>query len=106
MGEQPVEPDGDPKAGEHVERKREQDVGQADAMAPGQPHCRGQAGERSRDDSYRDCDLNPAARCDLARGVVWERRLAVITGRVDSAVSVVMCDRQLAAQRGWARWFS
>ena len=34
VGEQPVEPDGDPKAGDHVEDESDHDVGQIDGVPP------------------------------------------------------------------------
>ena len=53
--EQPVEPHADPQAGQHVEGQRQQDIGQAKTVAPGQPHCDSQACERDEHDRGGYC---------------------------------------------------
>jgi hypothetical protein len=49
VGEQPVEPDGHSQPGDHVKPGREQDICQAQAVTPRQPHGRRQPSERHDD---------------------------------------------------------
>ena len=60
MSQQAVEAHRHPEPGDHVESQREQDIGEAQAVAPGQPDRRRQPGERHDNKRRRHADLGPA----------------------------------------------
>jgi hypothetical protein len=65
MSQQAVKAHGHPEPGDHVESQREQDIGEVQAVAPGQPDRRRQPGERH--DNERDRHAGPGPALDGAR---------------------------------------
>jgi hypothetical protein len=76
--QQPVKAHGHPEPGDHVEGHREQDVGQIQAMTPGQPGRCSQPGERHHHERGRHPSPDPAL--DRARrpAIARERRRPVV----------------------------
>jgi hypothetical protein len=60
MSQQTMEAHRDPEPGDHVEGQREQDVGEVQAVAPGQPDRRRQPGERHDNKRRRHAGLGPS----------------------------------------------
>jgi hypothetical protein len=65
MRQQAVKAHRHPEPGDHVESQREQDIGEVQAMAPGQPDRHRQPGERH--DNERDRHADPSPSLDGAR---------------------------------------
>ena len=73
VGEQAVEADGHPEPREQVERYREQDVGEIQGVAPGEPYRHRQPAERHEDDRRGHRDPDPAFEGARRRVAAGER---------------------------------
>jgi hypothetical protein len=84
MSQQTVKANRHPQPGDEVEGHREQDVGEIQAMAPGQPDRHRQPGERHDDKRDRHADPGPALDGAWRPAAHSKRRPAVIIRREPS----------------------
>ena len=81
MSQQAVEAYRHPEPGDHVESQREQDIGEVQAVAPGQPDRRRQPGERHDNERDRYPRPDPALGGARRLTAVREPRRPVIVSR-------------------------